>query len=65
MKTRTPKPTIHSAAVLTIKDAGNMTPAGRRAIARWLDKQKAFFLKYGKDYSAVCRARYLYEKLAD
>ncbi len=50
-----------SAAILTIKKPGKMSPSGRRAIAGWLKKQAAYFLKYGKEYSDTrFVARYLY-----
>ena len=48
-----------SAAVLTIRDASKMTPAGRRAVAAWLKRQSEFLAKNGKDFSGRFTARYL------
>ncbi len=49
-----------AAAILTIHRAREMTPAGRKRIARWLDQQKRFFLKYPQKLSQRFMARYLY-----
>jgi hypothetical protein len=51
---------LKSAAVLTIKRADEMTPAGRKAIAAWLRRHAAMLLKDGKDYAPTFRGRYLY-----
>jgi hypothetical protein len=50
-----------AAAVLTIRNAADMTPEGRADIVRWLDRQKRFFLKHYKELSPTFRARYVYE----
>lgn len=54
------KPEPKSAAVLTIRRASDMTPKGRREIARWLDQQKGFLLKNPGELAARYTARYLY-----
>lgn len=48
-----------SAATLTIHDAAKMTPAGRRRIAQWLDRQKSFLLKHHQELSSRFTARYM------
>jgi len=53
---------MESAAILTIKDAGMLTPTGRKDIANWLRKQAKDLEKLGDQYSGTMRARYLYEK---
>jgi hypothetical protein len=54
------KPAEKSAAVITIKDAPEMTKAGRRKIAAWM-RQQADFLEFeGKAFSKRFTARYLY-----
>lgn len=50
-----------SAAVLTIKDADQMTDKGRREIATWLRKQANSLVQHGENYADRFRARYLYE----
>ncbi len=47
-------------AILTIRNAADMTPEGRKAIAAWLDRQKRFFLKHPKELSGIFQARYLH-----
>ena len=54
-----------SAAILTIKDASDMTDEGRKSIATWLRQQAKDLLKYGDDYNGTMRARYLYEDDAE
>ena len=49
-----------TAAVLTIKDAGEMTTRGRKAVAEWLRKQASWLEKDGHVYAPRFRARYLY-----
>lgn len=51
-----------SAAVLTIKDADQMTKRGRRDIADWLRKQADFLIEHGDQFSGRFRARYLYRE---
>lgn len=51
---------FHSAAIVTIRDAGNMTTKGRRDIAKWLRKQADFLLKNHKQLSKRFTARYQY-----
>ena len=50
-----------AAAILTIHRAAEMTPSGRRAILKWLEKQADFFRQYHKKLSPRFRARYLYK----
>lgn len=42
---------LKTAAVVTIKAPGDMTPAGRREIARWLRKQAANLTRDGRNYT--------------
>lgn len=49
-----------AAAVLTIRKADTMTPAGRSLIAAWLRNQARNIVKYGKHYNSRFTARYLY-----
>ena len=51
-----------AAAVLTIRNAAKMSPQGRIDIAKWLDKQKKFFLDYPQELSPRFTARYLYDE---
>jgi chromosomal replication initiation ATPase DnaA len=55
------KKRYESAAILTIKDAANMTPKGRRQVADWLRRQAKDLLSLGDQYDKTLRARYLYE----
>ena len=50
-----------SAAVLTIKRAGDMTPQGRRDIAAWLRMHARHIVAHGKEYAPTFRGRYLYQ----
>lgn len=55
--------TEKTAAVVTIKNAAMMSPAGARRVAKWLRKQ-AELLETSKTRQALSdryRARYLYE----
>lgn len=56
--------TEKSAAVLTIKDAASMTPAGARRVANWLRKQAGYLDRADerKALSDRYRARYLYSE---
>ena len=49
-----------SAAILTIKEAADMTPDGKKEIARWLRRQAKFLEQYGGEYATRFTARYLY-----
>lgn len=49
-----------SAAIVTIKRAGDMTRRGRKAIAKWLRQQADSLEEHGDEYSDRFRARYLY-----
>ena len=49
-----------SAAMLTIRNASEMTPKVRREIANWLEKQARLLLEHPKELSARYTARYLY-----
>lgn len=48
------------AAVLTIFDADDMTPKGRKDIAEWLRRQAKFLVKDGDKLSKRFTARYMY-----
>lgn len=52
--------TLKSAVIFTIKDAGHMSKAGRKAIATWLRRQALFLEQHGSEFSGLFRARYLY-----
>lgn len=52
---------MKSAAIITIKDAANMSPKGRKAIAAWMRRQAEFLEKHAKELSPTFRARYLYK----
>ena len=49
-----------SAAIVTIRDAEQMTAKGRRDIAAWLKRQADALIKDGKLYSKRFTARYQY-----
>ena len=51
-----------TAAVVTIFDAGKMSPAGRKRIAAWLRSQADMILTEGDNYSDRFRGRYLYNE---
>ncbi len=46
-----PKRKGKTAAVLTIRGPGKMTPRGRKDIATWLRRQAAHLLKHGAEYT--------------
>jgi hypothetical protein len=48
------------AASITIHDAADMTPKGKKEIAEWLRKQAKMLLKEGDNYPTRFRASYLY-----
>lgn len=50
-----------AAAVLTIRDASDMSIGGKKRIYKWLLKQARAFKKEGHLYAKNFRARYLYE----
>jgi len=52
---------LNSAAILTIKDASNMSEKGRKEIVDWLRLHARYLLMYGKKYSGTFRARFLYK----
>lgn len=60
MARRTSSDAEKSAAVLTIKDAPDMTPRGRREVAAWLRQQADFLVSDGEHFAPRFRARYLY-----
>lgn len=49
-----------SAAILTIKDAPNMSKRGRKSIADWLERQAGFLRRNGDQLSTRFTARYIY-----
>lgn len=58
------KTVITTAAYLSIQRPGDMTPAGRQAIARWLRNQAANLVRYGARYNSDGKylARWRYEE---
>ena len=50
----------HSAAIVTIKDAPNMTKRGRKQIAAWMRQQAGFLEQHADKLSRRFTARYLY-----
>lgn len=54
-------PSGKSVAVLAIKDAASMTPAGRKVIAKWLRSHADLILAEGYNYAPKFRGRYLVE----
>ena len=52
-----------SAAIITIKQPGKMTPKGRRDIAAWLRRHAEMLVKEGKNYTeGRFTGRYLYKE---
>ena len=49
-----------SAAIITVKRAGDMTKTGRRRIANWLRHHAKMLEEHGKEYSGRFTGRYLY-----
>ena len=49
-----------TAAIVTVFRAEEMTPRGRRDIARWLQKQAALLLAHSDQLAGRYTARYLY-----
>ncbi len=49
-----------SAAILTIKEAHNMTEQGRKEIAKWIRDQADSLEQHGENYSKKFTGRYLY-----
>ena len=49
-----------SAAIVTIKDAPNMTKRGRKQIAAWLRRQAGFLENHADKLSRRFTARYFY-----
>jgi hypothetical protein len=49
------------AIALTIYGAPDFSTKGKRAIIRWLDRQRTTLLKKSDKLGRVFRARYLYE----
>ena len=47
-------------AILTIHDAGKMTPEGRKDVAKWIRGQAKWLEDYGDQMAARCTARYIY-----
>ena len=50
-----------SAAIVTIKRAGEISLTGRRRIVAWLRKQAHFLEHHSKELSTRYTARYLYQ----
>jgi hypothetical protein len=51
-----------SAAILTIKNAAEMSKRGRKSIATWLRHAADDLEELGSQYSGSFRARYLYPR---
>lgn len=51
-----------SAVILTVKEAADMTPEGKKEIARWLRRQAKNLEQYGTEYASRFTARYLYRE---
>ncbi len=51
-----------SAAVLTIYDAGKMTPKGRNDVATWLRRQADDLKREGNSCAPLFRGRFQYRK---
>jgi hypothetical protein len=51
---------LETAAIVTIKNASDMTPEGRVAIAQWLREQANYLIEHGSEYSKKCIFRYQY-----
>ena len=50
-----------TAAVITIKAPGTMTPKGRKDIAAWLRHHAEMLLEHGEEYThGIFRGRYAY-----
>jgi hypothetical protein len=54
---------MKAAAVLTIRDGAKMTKRSRQEIAKWLERQRQFFLTSWEELSPGFRARYLADTL--
>lgn len=52
----------HAAAIVTIRRASDMTPKGRKEVARWLRRQALFFERHADQLSPRFTARYLYSR---
>jgi hypothetical protein len=50
-----------SAAVLTVFDAAEMSPAGAESVARWLEKQARFLRRHNHECAKRFVARYVYD----
>lgn len=57
-----PTQNYETAATLTIHNAGEMTPAARKAIAAWLREHAAALTKDGKNYAKRFRGRYFFNR---
>lgn len=55
-----PVPRKLAAAVITVRQAKDMTKKGRKQIADWMRKQAAFLEENGDCFSDRFTARYLY-----
>lgn len=52
--------TEKSAAIVTIKDASEMTEEGKKDIARWLRRQANFLVNHADQLASRYTARYIY-----
>jgi hypothetical protein len=52
---------VETAAVVTINEAWDMTPRGRKDVADWLRRTAADLVKHGSEYGKRFTARYRYD----
>jgi hypothetical protein len=52
---------VATAAIVTIIEAQDMSPRGRKAVAAWLLRTAHDLVRHGKDYSKRFVARYQYD----
>lgn len=59
------KPSLKTAAIVTIHDASKMTPRGRREIAKWLRSRAALLEKEHAHLASRFTSRYYYTVAGD
>lgn len=53
-----PKKRKLAAAIITIRRASEMTPAGRKTIAAWLRMHADYLTEHGREYQRTFTGRY-------
>jgi len=53
------------AAILTIKNPGELSVSGKRSILAWLKRQERYFSRNSHKMAKQFRARYLYQEEED